>query len=341
MIRLVRAASPGPGARGRAAVRPTIARAAGAAVVRAVIGLVIVAGAVFFGAVISRTSSCLGGFGLGLGDAADGGDPVEDVQVSQHPQLIHRAVQAGLLVLLRALADVRVGLQRGVGGQPVSRQRAGPGALAPELHPGVFLLGLLAALAGPVGVDGDHRAGGELADLAGGLARQPGGHDQLLGRRDMHVVKHGGLGGDGPGFHVVDDPGLQRRADPGQAGLQGPGQLDQLVGGLQRDAQLPGDLMGHAQLGGHRPRFLGRPPAQEADQLIVGGIRAPALRAGQLIEHHRGPRPRRAPVGGVVLGEGRQPRVPAAGQPGTAAGLFALAAIGNRRLRHETTLRSE
>jgi hypothetical protein len=56
-------------------------------------------------------------------------------------------------------------------------------------------------------------------------------------------------------------------------------------------------------------------PARQADQLIIGGIRAPPLRAGQLIEHHRGPRPGRAPVGGVVLREGRQPGSRPPGSP--------------------------
>jgi hypothetical protein len=163
---------------------------------------------------------------------------------------------------------------------------------------------------------------------------------------------------------VADEPNpfstLRRELIP-QLHLPGSssaGQADQAVGGLQRDPQLRGDFMGHAllprigqaagqppdlgasqrpaaqqlpdhpQLGGHRPRFLGHPPAQQADQLIIGGIRAPALWAGQLIQHHPGPRPGRAPVPGVALRKGRQPGVPAAGQPGAAAGLFALAASG-------------
>jgi hypothetical protein len=104
------------------------------------------------------------------------------------------------------------------------------------------------------------------------------------------------------------------------------------LGAGQRPAaqQLPD----HPELGRDDPRFLGSPPAQQADQLIIGGAGAGPVRAGQLIEDHPGPRPGRAGVPGVSLCEGRQPRVPAAGQPGVATGLLARAASGDRRLCH-------
>jgi len=207
---------------------------------------------------------------------------------------------------------------------------------------------------------------------------------------------------------VGDDPGLQRRegapgeggADAREAGLQVPRERGQVVRGPQRDRQRGADLMpgaflplvrqvavrrrdtaragpgaaaqqlaDHAELAGLRPRPDRVPPAEQADQLLVGRARAPPLRTGQLRDHGREPGARRAGIAGTTLGEPGQPRIPvpvrslrsaaaggraglagrllagwrlpirsgrgAAGRPGVAGWLFAWPAPGSRRLRHE------
>ena len=200
-------------------------------------------------------------------------------------------------------------------------------------------------LAAPSGSTVHDHLRGEPAELRRGLPVQLV-QDQLLRLRGVLIVQH---------FQLIgDDPGLQRRegaigeggADAGQAGLQVPRERGQVVGGPQRDRQRGADLMrgallplvgqvavhrraaaqarpgpaaqqlaDHAELAGLRPRPDRVPPAQQADQLLVGRARAPPLRTGQLRDRRRQPRAGRAGVAGTVLGEPGQPGIAARSRP--------------------------
>jgi len=183
---------------------------------------------------------------------------------------------------------------------------------------------------------------------------------------------------------VGDDPGLQRRegapgeggADAREAGLQVPRERGQVVRGPQRDRQRGADLMpgaflplvrqvavrrrdtaragpgaaaqqlaDHAELAGLRPRPDRVPPAEQADQLLVGRARAPPLRTGQLRDHGREPGARRAGITGTTLGEPGQTGIPtwsgrgASGRPRVAGWLFAWPATWSLRLRHGRSVR--
>jgi hypothetical protein len=132
--------------------------------------------------------------------------------------------------------------------------------------------------------------------LAGQAAR-----DQGLGGRGARVIEHGGGVGDNPGLAHADDPGIQGGGGQLQPGLQRPGQVNQVVRGPDRDAQLHGDLVDqavvpdlrqptrnlrleaacgvapdqlphHAQLGRSAPGLDGVPPAHHAHCLVVAGL---------------------------------------------------------------------
>jgi hypothetical protein len=113
---------------------------------------------------------------------------------------------------------------------------------------------------------------------------------------------------------VVNDAGteggIEGDADPGNARLQGPGQLDQAVRGLQRDPQLSGHLMPYALIPcigqpARQPPHLGarQGPAAQSDSSFStmpvqapGGHRSPASPRAKAAS--RGSRPPGSPAPG-------------------------------------------
>jgi hypothetical protein len=66
----------------------------------------------------------------------------------------------------------------------------------------------------------------------------------------------------------------------------------------------------HAKLARRDPRLGGRPPAQQAGQLLISGAVAAPLRARQRIERGRQPRAGKAGISPAALREVAQPQLP-------------------------------
>src|ERR1019366_8985207 len=96
-------------------------------------------------------------------------------------------------------------------------------------------------------------------------------------------------------------------------------------------------LPDQGELAGRCPRLLGGPPAQHADDLVVGGALAPSARARQLLEYPAKASAWRAGIPGTALAEVAKPQArvgltTAASRPGVAGGVFALPGTGIRLL---------
>ena len=148
----------------------------------------------------------------------------QQVQVGAGAELVHAALQPGLLQFVRPGGDLLVRGQHLVRGELAAHQRGVAGVLGPPLHPGEPRRGL-PALPRLVRGDFDHRAGDRGAQPGRG---QPGGPVQHLGLggAGLVLIEQRGGRGDDLGLVPASVPSSSAACGAGQPGVQvGPGPI--------------------------------------------------------------------------------------------------------------------
>ena len=275
---------------------------------------------------LPRRAAILPGGVRGPGRAGPGVRAEDQVEEGAGAQLVHAAVQPGLLQLAGPPADPLIGGQHLIRGEFAAHQRGVAGVLGPPLHPREPGR-RLTPLPGLAWRGLHHRPGHRGPQAAGG---QPPGPVQDLGLHGLSflAVEVMGEPDDQLGLAPGDDPAGQRVQRPAQPGGQVPRHRQQPVRGgpglAQRQGQLiPGELVHHA---GHLPRLrlepvLGVTPEHLRDGHELAGRRVrldPIPRAhqpGQLLIGHPAERVARPAAVRRGVGGHRQPRAARHGIP--------------------------